>query len=357
MKNYKIFMILVVSALPFLAGCPESKTITTKINRDGSCVRTIGDFDPRDFKGIDSVIHDLPIPVDHSWNLKLINDSTAVLAKEFDNVSEINASFLSDESELKMYKREVELTKKFRWFHTVLHFRETYEGILTEIPLTRYMSEAEAETFKMEDSEENPIFNSLESRSKESLIDNIEERFEYWLMDNIFSIAFDDIMEIADSLMLFNNRTVNASVIKDSVKQRFDELEKSMIFSNSNDEMEMADIAKMIGEEIRLDSIELPKLVRQVERAKLEDRYDDEIFGGFMENYENKIMLPGLVTDTNAEILAGDTLIWDVDPIKFCDSDFVMFAESKVTNRWAYLLSGFIILIAVMIPFLGKLRK
>jgi hypothetical protein len=50
-------------------------------------------------------------------------------------------------------------------------------------------------------------------------------------------------------------------------------------------------------------------------------------------------------------------LSWDVDVIKFIDRDYVMFAESKVTNRWAYMLSGFIILMAVIIPFLGKLRK
>ena len=88
-----------------------------------------------------------------------------------------------------------------------------------------------------------------------------------------------------------------------------------------------------------------------------DERYEDQLFAGLMDDYENSLLMPGLLTDTNAELLQGDTLSWDVDVIKFIDRDYVMFAESKVTNRWAYVLSGFIILMAVIIPFLGRLRK
>ena len=37
--------------------------------------------------------------------------------------------------------------------------------------------------------------------------------------------------------------------------------------------------------------------------------------------------MPGLLIDTNAEILNSDTLSWRVGPIKFIDSDYVMFAD------------------------------
>ena len=357
MKTYRIFLVIIIGVLPFLAGCPDRKSVTTKVNKDGSCVRTIGEFDPRNFKGIDSVIHNLPIPIDQSWKLENINDSTAVLTKEFENVSGLNNLYSSDESELKVYKRKVELKKKFRWFHTVLQYSETYEGLLTEIPLTNYMSEMEVEVYKLGEPEDHPIFTKLEPKSRKSLSDNIEERFEYWLHDNIYSMAFNDIIEVADSMQLIEKQSINVSAVKDTVKSQIEATDKQMITFSSEEEMNMMDLAELMGKEIGLDSITLIELKEKVNKAKLYEKYENEIFFGLMKDYDNKVIMPGLLMDTNAEIVEGDTLIWDVELIKYLDSEFVMFAESKVTNCWAYVLSGFIISIAVIIPFLGKLRK
>lgn len=358
MKPIRSFLFIVcIAGLTFLFGCPERNTVTTKINRDGSCTRSIGSFDPRDFKGIDSVLHNLPVPVDQSWDLETINDSTAVLTKEFKSVGDLNGLYSSDKSELNMYRRKVELIKKFRWFHTVFKYSETYEGIITEIPLTNYMSEAEAETFKKDDSEDHPITANLEPKAKESLIDNIEERFGFWLHDNIYSVAFDDIIKIADSLKLIKKQMIDLSHVKDTVKQQIDEEGKHMITFDSGEDMGMPELAELIGLEIGFDSIALSELKEVVDESKLDEKYENEIFAGFTEDYDNELLMPGLLTDTNAELLKGDTLSWEVNIIKFIDSDFVMYAESKVTNDWAYVLSGFIILMAVIIPFLGKLRR
>lgn len=360
MKPIKLLLFIVsIACLTLLFACPERKTVTTKINRDGSCTRSIGSFDPRNFKGIDSVLHDVPIPVDQSWILETINDSTAVLTKEFKTVSDLNTLYSSDESELKMYRRKVELTKKFRWFHTVFQFRETYEGLLTEIPLIDYMSEAEAKIFKMEmeSSEDHPLLANLEPKSRESLIDNIEERFGFWLHDNIYSMAFDDIIKIADSLKLIEKQMINLADVKDTVKHWIDKEGMQMITFNTEDDLGMSELAEIIGLEIGFDSITLLELREVVDGIKLEEKYENEIFAGLTDDYDNELLMPGILTATNAELLKGDTLSWDVDMIKFIDSDYVMFAESKVTNRWAYVLSGFIILMAVIIPFIGKRRR
>jgi hypothetical protein len=262
-----------------------------------------------------------------------------------------------DESELRIYNRRVEFTKDFRWFHTVVQYRETYEGLLTEIPLTQYMSESEAQVFKYDGPKEHQLLARLNSRSRESLMDNIEERFEFWLSDNIFSLAFDDIIEIADSMEIIEKQELELAELKDTVIQHIHQASKQIITFDFGDSMDMMDVAELIGEEMRLDSIAQLRLNRKVEEIDLDKKYEDEIFGGFGSDYENILMMPGLLIDTNAEILQGDTLIWDVGLFKYIDSDYVMFAESKVTNYWAYFLAGFIILIAVMIPFLGKLRK
>lgn len=355
MKLYRYLFIISIALLPLLYGCPENNTVVTKINRDGSCIRTVGDFDPRDFEGIDSVKNDIPIPVDRSWKLENTNDTTAVLMKEFKTVDELNDLYSADESEFNVYNRKVELEKRFRWFHTIFILKETYSGVLTEIPLTNYMSKEEAEIIKMDDSESHPIIKNLESASRESLIESIEERFGYWLDDNIYSIAFDDILSIADSFHFVNKEELDHILLKDTLKNRIDESEKILIsFDFEGDQMDMIELTKLIGKEIGLDSMDIINLEEHVKNADLEEKYDNEIFAGFIDSYNNEILMPGLLIDTNAESIAGDTLIWDVGLLSYLDSDYIMYAESKVTNDWAYLVSGFILAIAIIIPFLSR---
>ncbi len=141
----------------------------------------------------------MPIPIDHSWKLDTINDSTALLYRTFENVADLNALYSSDASSLNVYKRKVELRKKFRWFHTVFQYYESYGGLLTEIPLSNYLTEKEIEIFKTSDPGQRPEMINLDSLAKKSLLDNIEERFDYWFHDHLFSMFFDDIIKIADS--------------------------------------------------------------------------------------------------------------------------------------------------------------
>ena len=216
------------------------------------------------------------------------------------------------------------------------------------------MSKDEAELFKMPDTDEHPLIQNMESKAKESLMDNIEERFEFWLFDNIYLMGFNDIIRISDSLKLSNTSGIDLTSVRDSVKNIIDKKAKKIISFNSDDELEFHELAAIVGEQLELDSIAKEQLVEHVRGAKLDEKYEDEILVGFTDDYNNLVIMPGQLTDTNAESLNSDTLMWDVNPIKFIDSDYVMFAESKVTNDWAYLVSGFILAIAIIIPFLSR---
>jgi hypothetical protein len=208
---------------------------------------------------------------------------------------------------------------------------------------------------KIDDIESLPIINKLEPTSRESLIENIEERYGYWLDDNIYSLAFDDILSIADSLNIINKQDFNPVLLKDSVKNRIKESgKKIIIFDFEKDEMDMIELTRLIAKEIDMDSILEIQLEKFVESADLEEKYNTEIFADFPTDYNNEIMMPGLLTDTNAEKIKGDTLVWGVGFLRNLDSDYVMFAESKITNDWAYLVSGFILAIAIIIPFLSR---
>ena len=353
MKISQILLIVSVALLTVLSGCPDTKSVTTTVKRDGSGMRSVGYFDPRNFKGIDSVKLDLPVPVDHSWELHSITDSTAVLRKGFDSIEELNELYSYDESELKNYDRKVELERKFRWFHTSIIYKETYTGLLKDIPLTNYLSVEEIDCFKMEHPEDHPMLEDMEPNARESLMDNIDERLGLWLNDNIFSLAFDDIIDIGDSMQILDKQSALTSNLKDSIEIEWQVVNNDfMIFSE--DQMEMTELAELIGNQLSLDSAKLLQLKSAVKDAYLDDKYQEQLFPDLGNEHYNQVILQGQLVDTNAEKIEGDTLAWLMSSIKFIDSDYTMSAESRFTNLWAYVVSGIILVIALTIPFLKK---
>lgn len=346
-------MILSIGLLPLLFGCPENRNVTTKINRDGSCERSIGDYDPEDIKEIDSIKNDIPIPIDDSWEVVNINDTTAVFRKHFETVADLNESYSDDHSALRMHSRNVVLIKKFRWFHTLFQYKETYEASITEIPISNYLSEQEAEVFKSDNSEDHPLMKNLNKKAQNSLSDNIEERFQFWLHDNFYSMAFDNIVKAADSLDLIDLKQMDVSEAEDTIKQIIDKAE-NLFMTFEEDQLDHLQIAKLFGNEMNFDSVSTSILIRAVDALELDEKFENKIMGGFGDEYDNHIIMPGLLIDTNAEVLNSDTLSWHVGPVQFIDSDYVMYAESKITNHWAYLVSGFILAIAIIIPFLRR---
>ena len=340
--------------MPLLYGCPKKSIVTTRINTDGSCTRTVGMIDPRDFKGIDSVRHDLPVSIDHSWEFININDSTALFQKQYNSIDELNSLYAHDESEFGVYKRSVGLEKNFRWFYTEFIYHETFGGILTKVPLSNYMSEEEIQLIKMDDSEKHPLVMNMNPKARQSLIDNIDERAGFWIHDNLFEIVFEDILEIAYSSSIINRDKINVGALKDSIKVQIKKYDKVLVsFDFDDDAMDMIDLARLVGENLKLDSLKLIQLVNIVELADLESRYDTELFAGF-DDYNNHVFMPGQLTDTNADEIRSDTLHWDIGFIKFMDDDYTLYAESKVTNTWAYMVSGFVLAIALITPFLRK---
>jgi len=357
MKTHKLLFILSICILPFLAGCPSRKSVITRVNKDGSCVRAIGEFDPRNFKGIDSLINDLPVPVDGSWNLDTINDSTAYISKRFESVEDMNSMYARDSSTLSRCKRKVELKKEFKWFYTAFKYYETYGGVLTEIPLNKYLLDTEIQTWKSGSTEKYLKSTGLESKSAKSLDENVEERLDYWLHDNIYSMAFDDIINLADSMKLIDKETIDLDYVKDTIKNQMDEESKWVNIFDDGGQMSIEDFIDLVSSFTKIDSISTIDLKQQVLKENLADKYEDEVLFGLTEEYDHLVMMPGLLVDTNADGIHGDTLNWDININKYIDSDFVIYAESRITNLWAYVVSAVIIVLAGIIPFLSRFRK
>ena len=68
-----------------------------------------------------------------------------------------------------------------------------------------------------------------------------------------------------------------------------------------------------------------------------------------MEEYDEVVEMSGLITKTNSKSITGNRVSWKVNADKFLFGDYEMFVESRVVNLWAFIVSGLVILAAVVL--------
>jgi hypothetical protein len=77
----------------------------------------------------------------------------------------------------------------------------------------------------------------------------------------------------------------------------------------------------------------------------------------FIEGYTEVVEMPGLITGTNSEMLKGNQVSWDVHIEAFFVSDLVMYAESRVINYWAFILTGAVVLALLVLLVAKAVRR
>jgi hypothetical protein len=78
---------------------------------------------------------------------------------------------------------------------------------------------------------------------------------------------------------------------------------------------------------------------------KLEKEFPDFMKLSEME-LDYKLSMPGKIIETNAPFLANDTLTWKVNSDRFSFNDYVLAAESRKVNYWAFIVTGLLVFAA-----------
>jgi hypothetical protein len=62
------------------------------------------------------------------------------------------------------------------------------------------------------------------------------------------------------------------------------------------------------------------------------------------DSYVNRVIMPGLILDTNASSVEGMTVEWKLKSNRFYWEDYVMRVESRMVNRWAIWVTAALLL-------------
>lgn len=375
MKKLKSILIKVTAIIILFTinSCIDFYEITTRINADGSLDRTIrvmASDSTSIFKGNLKV----PLPGDTTWKISMRwhieapKDSASkkkfeyIAYKHFANVDELNNFLKVNNDTTTEVGVNVEVKKQFRWFYTYVTYTETYKKSIpfNHYPIGDFMSDSDL-TFIYDDNftyvreqdrlvhikdlKEIPILNRSDSIRKEQL--------EKQKVVALYSFISKNI--VSEYINLVANEYLSISKEKcDLIQSKKEEVLQFMV---REDNLDALQAKKDIDPFVKIDSMlnikgkslkELNPLLYKDFSKKASKTFDYLIFD---EKIKCSTIMPGVLLQTNADSIAGSQTYWNINERYFFAKDHQLIAKSRLINKWAFILSGFIAVFLLVLIF------
>lgn len=267
-------------------------------------------------------------------------DSTFVRVKavrHWSKVDSLNDFPFFGKSQWSTISPKVEFEKRFRWFFTYYYFSERYPRIelFSKIPLNKYITNEEAEMYLKGGLNHFAGMNGLEIMEK---MQPIDQRLDQWLNHNLFAQFYMAISVHLDDLEGF---TIDSAQYLQNMDSVFAMPERDKILEKD-------------GMAVLLDRYyKTTAFTRLYENVKgLDEKLMNGEYTDFLNYYKPKLeyhlVMPGKVITTNCERFPADTLHWTVTAYRFTLGDLKLTAQSRKANLWAFVISGIVIVLALI---------
>ncbi len=349
MKNRYLKLVL-TTLLIAVASCDEPETVVTDIvHTDGSVTRKI------EMRNIEDKFStsDLQVPFDSTWmvkdSLEIDNKGDTIFVrraeKTFLNVDGLNLTYKNDSGANKSITREALFSKKFRWFNTEYRFAEKIDKKLGHgYPLSDFLNSEELHFFYSPENLKEENLDGADSLRFKALQDSIKIKTDTWSMKNLVSEWIAEFVKLTDGKS-------GPDLSMESLKSHEDDFVK--ICQDNEDKLDS----------LWTNGIILRKLIGDNNAIKFKTEADsavnlaaDNFWVNFKE-YSVRISMPGKLTATNGFIDSSRVLLWPVKSDYFLAEPYEMWAESKLPNRWAWIISGIFlafVITGVMIKVIKK---
>ena len=332
---------ILLSSIILFSGCREI-TVTTKVNRDGSFPRTIkvtGD-------SADVFRTNLPYPIDATWVKTVLKDTTDVddytifYTKSFKKSELLNIELSQDTSWKKHLQRKVTIDKRCVLFYSYTTFSETYKAIrpFTRLNYPNYLTPEEKLYLS---GNKIPITASDSIKDKE-----ITDKFIGFFVD---AIAIEIISTLEDGIKKLNDpqhKPEHVQIYKDSIVNKvYDYFENFDVYIDFYREWTGNESVN------KLKTLEPPLF------EALDKKISIVLNLTFMDGYSQTVEMPGIITETNSISVTGNQVSWEVNSNHFLFEDYEMRVESRVVNRWAFVVSGLFLFLVIILLFLKVRRK
>ena len=320
---------LIVLAVLLSNGCNDY-TVKTKINPDGSFERTI--VCDGDSLGLYNIR--LPYVFADSWKIDIqpkpkgernfITTATKTYANDEQLLQELSKG--RDSSKLQITCR---VEKQFRWFFSYYRYTEMLPsyGIYRHLSVDSFFTPTEISKIK---------------ENSDSLVKKRVE--EFWLRN----IVEEFIQRLEVKTAELNDPSLPPSMFAEHKGV----LMESLMGEGADKPDEIAGI---------FEKALYPRPVRKLRgsmdsifahmKKELEQEAELDV------SYKNEVVMPGILTTTNAKKIEGNKVMWDCKSNPYFD--VMMTAESRMVNLWTIIATSVVcllLIIGLLLPMLHRRR-
>ena len=336
--------------LILIASCDEPQTVVTNyVYPDGSVLRKIEIRNPKNnFK-----MTSLQVPFDSTWTVKdsleisQKGDTTWIkrAEKHFKNIDQINLAYMTDSSANKSYSRNAGFRKRFKWFNSEYRFSERIEKISAfGCPVKDFLNNEELLYFYSPESLKQEKENGADSLKYKALSDSVKNKTDKWALKNFISEWTGEFSKLTEG-------KAGQDILRESLKAREAELEQIIAENDKKFDSLWANgviLKKFIGE---------TNALRYKAEADSAMKLAVSILMNDFKDYSLRIAMPGKLIGTNGFIDSSKVLQWPVKSDYFMSEPYIMWAESKLPNIWAWIVSGLFLAFVVTGVIVRLIKK
>ena len=335
--------ILAISAVALTMSCETHYRMVTTLSRDGKAHRTVYAFGDTAFMAGNISNNPFLFHLSSDWEITHLD--TVVKHDFFGRKSKLNVKISKHANSIEQYSQEIQsdddklsfaapeelLSKKFRWFYTDYSFKTTYKKLKYEVPvpIDNYLSREEQMLWTQGDMNNYKFLNAFEMND---YLNEIGDKFMEWYSRNCFEISLVCIKKLTTKYDLDIDR-----------ENIYKEIQRAKIEAFDINPEKVCTILDLFYKTKYFSEL------NEINKKTLENEFETAI--SVVNSIGNVICYElvhcGEITRTNAHIINSDTLIWKVDGIRLLFDNYILTAEYRIVNSWAFIFSGFILIIAV----------
>lgn len=366
-------------AMLFVVSCTQPSDMLTVVNSDGSCYREFTANGSAQFLAGDTTakLNPFPVEINSTWKItwqykdaKLRSDfpiKKSVCDSIIQNIDSEKESdkYLKDEDKSRgkllvfarhnyksvdelanqfklkpshpwsKMKVKYSLEKKFRWFYTYYTYREVYPRIKInfEIPIEKYMTKDEAQYWFTGKPDILQGMNGIETRQ---YIGDLEDKYNNWFAQNSWNAEYKKLISNYDQV-----------ADKPVSKERL-ELMKDTLFNSNPGKSPDFNMEKCLNSYFKTKAFTPLWAGENSPMKKYENDFNNQSFVQyFAGSFTYKLILPGKVIHSTDATILGDTLSWRLTAYRMIPADYLIEAQSRKANSWAFILTAIILIIAI----------
>ncbi len=341
MKTIKLTATALVAI--FLVSCGSYYRMVTTLERDGGVLREVYTGGDSAFLAGNMSHNPYLFDITTDWTIGRLD--SVVSYDFFGNKKNLNVKVTKTSPSIDLFSKELSyvenksslvapqemLTKKFRWFYTHYSFKATYKKLDYDfpVPIDKLLTREEQKLWTQGNLGGYWYMNGYEMNEA---LGEIEDKFIDWYSRNCFEISLACIEKVL------------GEITPESDKEK---VYKLIVERELNDDMSPKIVCRALDSYYKTNRFS--RLYKNSEN-NLDAEFEKatsiiDIIGNTI-SYE--LVVPnGALFTQSPSVIYSNTLTWKIDGMRILFDDYTISAEYRLTNDWAFIVSGLVLVIAV----------